>query len=210
MAPMASSLLQEQELSQLLATFAHGEQQQVADHTDGMSTQNHPGTTPSQHMDPLIFESEPYVEIQEVPDGSDPPQPFLKTRAKMRLGVGRSKTKKFKAGKTPAVKQAMLQKTQSHSFALQHWLDQPYEVGPFFMVKDPVANQIYSASELQDLPWNFLEGRSTTEERANGSAVDELVRGVGTWAGEGELPPFESRRKQGKRSAQPPDAPWGW
>lgn len=158
-------------------------------------------------MDALMFESEPYVKIQ-VADGSHQLQSSFKKRTNAKFGVDRSKAKELKV-KTPAVKDAALQQVQSHPFALQHWLDQPYEDGPLLLIKDPVANQICNGPERRDLPWNFLEGRSTNEERPNGSAVDEFVRGIGSWADEGEVPPFERSGKQGKWFAREPDAPWG-
>jgi hypothetical protein len=178
--------LQEQQLSHHPATFGYGQQQHVPDYYGVMSTENHAAPSARQDMDAIIFESEPHTKMQDalyVPDGSS--LHLIKVRAKTHSAVDKLTTKQRKRAKKPAAKQATVPKMQSQPFTLQLWSDEPARSGPFFVLQDPSTNHVDAAPEPQGLGWNFLEGQDTNDEFPNWSVQDELVRGIGSWAGEG-------------------------
>jgi hypothetical protein len=181
---MASSPFQEQQLAHRPATFGYGQEQQAPDYYGVMSPENHAAPSARQDMDAVIFESEPHTKIQDalhVPDGSS--LHLVKVRAKTHSAVDKPTANQRKRAKKPAAKQAKVPKMQSQPFTLQLWSDEPAESGPFFLLQ--TTNHVDTAPKPQDLGWNFLEGQPTTEGFPNWSVQDELVRGIGSWAGEG-------------------------
>jgi hypothetical protein len=185
MAPSTSNPVQEQQLSHQPATFGYGQLQQVPDGYTFAGTVNQAVSSADQGTNTIMYETGPHAKTQHAyhaPDGSSPPP--IKASVKMHVTIGPA-TEKRKREKKSTAKKGNDMTTRPQAFALQVWSDEPSRSGPFFLLQDPSANHVDAALDPQGPARNFLEGRAPTDQFPNWSVQDQLVHGVGAWAGEG-------------------------